>query len=121
MRAMLAMVLTCFLAGCASPEVDRAGANFDEERFVFDLDRCRGGTFIEASAKSVGIAAIGSAWGAVHGVSVGIGSGNGWEGAAIGAVVGGTVGLGIGAAEAIDKYNDEVFGCLRAKGYELRS
>ena len=106
------------LSACATPTVNRSDSNFDEQKFVSDLDRCRGGTIVEASAKTVGIAIVGSAIGAVNGATVGLIAGSGWEGAAIGAVVGATVGTVVGASIAIEKHKTEIADCLREKGYQ---
>lgn len=47
-------------------------------------------------------------------------TGDGWEGAAIGAAVGGTLGLGVSAAEALDKHEADISGCLCGKGYVVK-
>ncbi len=64
MHKQIALSLSLFfaLSACATPEVDQTTATFNETTFTSDLNICRGGTFIEASAKSIGIAVLGSAY-----------------------------------------------------------
>jgi hypothetical protein len=117
----LIIALAFLVVGCASPEVDRVGTNFDAEKYALDLDTCRGGTLIEASLDSVGIALIGAAIGASHGAVNGTYFGDTEEGAIIGAIVGGTLGLGVGAVKALSDKDDAMTSCLRDKGYVVTS
>ena len=116
---MKRFIATVFLvlSACATPEVDQTTANFYETTFTADLYVCRGGTFIEASAKSIGIAILGSAFGALYGAQTGAVHGDTAEGAAIGAAIGGTIGLGAGAFDALKKHEAEITSCLGGKGY----
>ena len=111
----LSLLLT--LSACATPQVDQTTATFNETAFSSDLNICRGGTFIEASAKSIGIAMLGSAYGALEGAIYGVRDADTAEGAAIGAAIGGTIGLTAGAFEALEKHETEIAGCLEGKGY----
>ena len=113
------VVFSLSLAACAVPQIDQTTAHFNEDKFHVDLNDCRGGNFAEASAKTAGAVIVGSAFGAFHGASAGLLSGDADIGALVGAAVGGTIGLGVGAAEAIERHDSEVAGCLRGKGYEL--
>ena len=113
----LTAVLT--LLACATPQVDQSAANFNETKFTADLNDCRGGTFIAASAKSIGIAMLGSAYGALYGAHIGARDGDTAEGAAIGAALGVTIGLSAGALDALEKYENEIAGCLGKRGYVI--
>ena len=119
MKNFFVVLLPLFIAACALPTVDQTAASFDQTKYTTDLNNCRGGTLVEASTRTIGIAMAGSALGALHGASLGALGGEGWEGAAIGAVVGGTIGIGAGAVEAVDKHEAEIIGCLREKGYSV--
>lgn len=116
---ILNVSLVFLLAACSAPIVDQPSSSFNEAKFSSDLSKCRGGTFFEATAKTFGIALLGSGWGGIQGASAGAISGNGWEGAAIGAALGGTIGIGAGAAEAIEEHEAKIDGCLREKGYSI--
>lgn len=118
-RLAVGLVLLLTLAACATPQVDQTIATFSETEFTSDLNNCRGGTFIVASAKTVGFAMLGSAYGAIEGAYRGARHGDSAEGAAIGAVLGGTIGLTAGALEAVQKYEAEIAGCLTEKGYQV--
>jgi outer membrane lipoprotein SlyB len=119
MKKVILISLSLILIGCASPKVQQVSNEFDEEKYHVDLYDCRGGTFFEASAVSLGHAAAGSLWGAFHGAPAGALAGSGWEGAAIGAIAGAVVGFGVGAAEAIKKHEGEIEACLDLKGYTV--
>jgi len=111
----LSLLLT--LSACATPQVVQTTATYNEPEFISDLNICRGGNFLTASARSIGIAMLGSAYGAIYGAHIGAHSGDTAEGAAIGAVIGGTIGLTAGAFEALEKHEAEIAGCLVQKGY----
>ena len=119
MRNQIVISLSVFimLSACAAPQVDQSSANFNETRFASDLNICRGGNFIAASARSIGIAMLGSAYGAIYGAHTGAVNGDTAEGAAIGAALGGAIGLGIGALDALEKHEAEISSCLGEKGY----
>ena len=119
MKKAIIVSLSIFIIGCTSPIVQQSTGPFNEDKYHVDLYNCRGGTFFEASAVSIGHAAAGSLWGAFHGAPAGAFTGNGWEGAAIGAIAGAVVGFGVGAAEAIEKHEDEIEACLNRKGYTV--
>ncbi len=111
----LSLLLT--LSACATPQVDQTTATFNDTEFTLDLNICRGGNFIEASAKTIGLTMLGSAYGALEGAIYGARDADTAEEAAIGAAIGGTIGLGAGAFEALKKYEAEIAGCLEQKGY----
>ena len=117
MSKTIILSLSLLLAACAVPQIDQTAAHFNEDKFHVDLNDCRGGNLAEASAKTAGAVIVGSAFGAFHGASAGLLSGDADIGALVGAAVGGTIGLGVGAKEAIDRHDSEVVGCLRGKGY----
>ena len=112
---------TMLLAACASPTVDSSAPTFDETKYAADLDNCRGGTVLDVALNGLGVAVIGSAYGAYHGVYIGALSGNSPEGAAIGAVVGGVIGVVVGAYEPVREQEQSVQRCLSKKGYVLAS
>ena len=113
---ILVAVLALVLSACALPAVDRNVAGFDEDKFVSDLNECRGGPWVQAIMVGVGI----GAWGALEGVAVGAAHGaDAGDAAIIGAAVGGVLGLGIGAADALTERDEKVRGCVASKGYML--
>ena len=111
----LSFLLT--LSACAAPQVDQTTSTFNETEFNSDLNICRGGNFIEASAKTIGVTVLGSAYGAVEGAFHGARDARTAENAAIGAAVGGTIGFTAGAFDALKKREAEIAGCLVQKGY----
>jgi len=113
------LILFLFLSACASPKIDPDAANFDNEIYQADLFNCRGGTVLEATATSLGVAAFGAFWGAMQGAPAGAMAGDTAEGIAIGAAVGAVAGFGYGAIKAIEKHDGEIVNCLRDKGYEI--
>jgi hypothetical protein len=115
----IGLCLLLSLSACATPRVEETAANFSEAQFTSDLNLCRGGAFLVASMKSIGIAMIGSAHGAIEGAHYGAREGDTAEGAVIGAAIGGTIGLTAGAFEALNKHEAEIAGCLAKKGYRL--
>ena len=119
MKTLFLVGLCLLVAGCAAPDIDSNVINFDQDQYHVDLYDCRGGNLIEATAISVGKAAVGSLWGVVHGASAGALAGDGLEGAAIGAGVGAAIGFGVGAVEAYKAHETELVDCLRDKGYVI--
>lgn len=116
-RLALSLALVLLVAACAAPRVDQAAATFDEADYTSDLNLCRGGNFLMASARTIGLTLLGSAYGAVEGAHYGAHEGDTAEGAAIGAVIGGTIGLTAGALQALEHHEAEIAGCLAEKGY----
>jgi len=121
MRKQIAISLSVLvlIAACAAPQVDQSAATFDETAFNSDLIICRGGNFIVASARTIGIAMLGSVYGAAEGAHYGARRGDTIENAAIGAVIGGTIGLTAGAFKALENHEAEIALCLAQKGYIL--
>ena len=117
MNKTIIISLSLFLAACAAPNIDQSAAGFNEDKYRDDLANCRGGNIVEASAKTFGVALLGSAIGAANGASAGLIHGKADIGAIVGAAVGGTVGLGVGASEAVKRHEGEIAVCLRGKGY----
>ena len=68
MKKSIILLTALFLTACASPDVDRTTSNFSETKFDNDLSECQGGNIVTASAKTVGVAMVGSAVGAFHGM-----------------------------------------------------
>ncbi|MFP6732085.1 MAG: glycine zipper domain-containing protein [Alphaproteobacteria bacterium] len=101
--------------------MDSRAPTFDKTKYTVDLDNCRGGTVLDVALNGLGVAVIGSAYGAYHGAYIGALSGNSPEGAAIGAVVGGVIGVVVGAYEPIEEQEQSVARCLSEKGYVLGS
>ncbi|MBT3766522.1 MAG: hypothetical protein HOF84_11765 [Rhodospirillales bacterium] len=112
-------MVAAFLTACAAPSVDRSAFNFNETKYSLDLNFCRGGNIAEATAKTVGVGALGSLGGAAIMVMHGAAAANNGEAIVVGAVVGAVVGLGVGANDAIEDHNQEVANCLREKGYQV--
>lgn len=116
-RIALWFCIVLALSSCAAPVVDRSGAVFNEETFASDLDNCRGGNVIIATAKAFGVTVLGSAYGLVQGAVYGAKGSDKVEAAAIGAAVGGTIGLTAGALQALDNHEAQIVGCLAENGY----
>jgi len=87
MQKQVAIILSLLLtlSACATPQVDPTTATYNQTAFTTDLNVCRGGNFIEASAKSIGIAMLGSAYGTLSGIHAGAVHDDTLKGAAIGA------------------------------------
>ena len=118
-QIVISLSALLLLSACGTPEVDQTAAHFNEIEFTADLNDCRGGAFIEASAKSIGIAMLGSAYGALYGAEIGARDSDTAEGAAIGAAIGGTLGLTVAALKALEKHEEDIAGCLLQKGYRV--
>ena len=121
MQTRYALIIPVFLSlgACATPNVDQSGTTFDETAYTTDLNICRGGNFLTASARTFGIAMLGSAYGAIYGAHIGADSGDTAEGAVIGAAVGGAIGLTAGAQNALNRHEADIAGCLAKKGYRI--
>ena len=116
-KIAVAMAAAAFLSACASPEIDRSAATFDDEAYSVALSECRGGSAAMFMLSGFTGAVAGSAIGAMEGATNGAIHGDSAEGAAIGAVVGGVLGLGVGAYAAVSAQDEELGRCLREKGY----
>ena len=120
-RIAVAIAAAAFLSACASPEIDRSAATFDEEAYSVALSECRGGSVAAFMLSGFTGAVAGSAIGAMEGAANGAIHGDSSEGAAIGAAVGGVIGMGIGAWDALAMREEELGRCLLEKGYTSRA
>ena len=111
--------LAILLASCVTPNVDQTSATFDKNKYTSDLDTCRGGNIVEATASTIGVGLVGSAIGAVTVATHGAVAANSGEAIVAGAIVGGVIGLGKGAADAVEEHNGKIADCLRSKGYQI--
>ena len=118
-NAALCIAIPVLLSACASPDIDRSAANFDETAYHDDLAECRGGSTTTFMVNGVAGALVGSALGAFEGAKSGAVSGGSAEGALIGSVVGSVIGVGVGTYKSVSKQDEEVERCLRDKGYVL--
>ena len=120
-NAAVCIAIAALLSACASPDIDRSTASFDETAYHDDLAECRGGSATTFMVNGVAGALVGSAFGAFEGATSGAVSGGSAEGALIGSVVGSVIGVGIGAYKSVSEQDEEVVRCLRDKGYLLNS
>ena len=97
----------------------RTGSASRIGRHYSDLNRCRGGSAIEAALDTTSAGLWGSFVGAYHGLYLGLAAGDKAEGMIFGAIVGAGAGIGIGAIESIREFKGEVATCLRVKGYSV--
>ena len=118
-NAALCIAIAALLSACASPDIDRSTANFDETAYHDDLAECRGGSATAFMVNGVAGAIVGSALGAFEGAKSGAVSGGSAEGALIGSVVGSMVGIGVGTYKSVSEQDEELARCLRDKGYVL--
>ncbi len=109
------------LSACASVDVDRSVASFDEDAYEEDLAQCRDESGAMFALRGVGGALVGSAIGFVEGVGLGATAGDSAEGAVIGTIVGGVVGLGVGAYSSVSEQDEELARCMRDKGYVIEA
>jgi len=58
MKLILIVSLLFILPACVSPLIDESVDGFDENTYHTDLYECRGGSLIEASAVTIGNAAV---------------------------------------------------------------
>ena len=114
------LILIPALYGCASFDVDRSSAAFDETKYTSDLSECRGGSTTKFIHQTIKMGLAGSLIGAAEGVTHGAIAGDGFEGLLIGAAVGGVLGSGTGAYQAVTEQYEEIDDCLRGKGYTER-
>ena len=111
--------LAIFLASCVTPNVDQTSTTFDKNKYASDLDTCRGGNIVEATASTIGVGLVGSAIGAATVATYGAIAANSGEAIVAGAIVGGVIGIGKGAADAVEEHNGKIADCLRSKGYQI--
>ncbi len=109
------------LSACATVDVDKSAASFDETIYVDDLAKCQGGPASIMVLNGLGGAMVGSAYGFVEGVWLGAAAGDSAEGAVIGTIVGGVVGLGVGAYNSVSEQDEELAKCMRDKGYMIEA
>ena len=105
------------LTACATPEVDRSQSAFDTARYQQDLNDCRGGHVLMATAEGLKVAVAGSLLGSMHGVIHGAAFNDSTDGAVVGAIAGAVLGFGFGASNALKERDASLEGCLREKGY----
>ncbi len=115
------LAAAAFLSACASPEIDRSAAGFDEEPYSLALAECRGGSVVAFMFHGFTSALAGSAIGAAEGTICCSYGANSAEGALIGSIVGGAIGLGIGAYDALAEQDEDLGQCLREKGYAVNA
>ena len=116
MKNFIIISLTALLAACASPEVDRAGMNFDQAKYETDLFECRGGNFLKAMTTTVVLGTVGSLIGAFYGASLLVTE---VEGIIAFAALVGEVGLAAGVETERKKHDAEIANCLDGRGYTL--
>ncbi len=122
MRHLIAATVgAVLLTACANVDVDRSAASFDEATYTDDLAECRGGSASIFVVNGFGGVLVGSAYGFVEGVWLGVAAGDSGEGAVIGTIVGGVVGLGVGAYKSVTEQDEELAKCLREKGYVIEA
>ena len=115
------VAMAAFVSACASPDIDRAAANFDAASYSGDLAECRGSSAAMFMLSGFAGALAGSAIGALEGAQAGLVAGDSAEGAVIGSAVGGVIGLGVGTYDYLSKRDDELARCLRDKGYVVNA
>ena len=120
LSGILSLTIMVSVSGCASPTVDTSAATFDEEKYSYDLNTCRGGSAADAVLGGLGGAVVGSLLGASEGFKNGAFSGGSAEGIIIAGIVGGTLGIFVGAYKPFSDKEDSVRDCLRGKGYVLK-
>ena len=119
--ALMCSAIAALLSACASPDIDRSAASFDETAYHDDLAECRGGSATTFMVNGVAGAIVGSALGAFEGAKTGAVSGGSAEGALIGSVVGSVIGVGVGTYKSVSEQDEELARCLRDKGYALNA
>ncbi len=115
------LTAAALLSACATVDVDKSAASFDEATYVDDLTECQGGPTSIMVLNGLGGAVVGSAYGFVQGVWLGAAAGDSAEGAVIGTIVGGVVGLGVGAYNSVSEQDEELARCMRDKGYMIEA
>ena len=119
MRTHVAQVmLVLMLSGCASVEIDRSAADFDDTKYGEDLNTCRGGHILAATLETAKYGTVGGAVGAVHGLSYWAYS-DSMAGVVVGAVAGSVLGTGAGVFQGVKDRETEITRCLRDKGYTI--
>ena len=104
------------LLGCASVEIDRSAADFDDTKYEEDLTCRRPHT--GCTLKTAKYGTVGGAIGAVHGLSYWAYS-DSMAGVVVGAVAGSVLGAGAGVFEGVKDREKEIAGCMRGKGYAI--
>ncbi len=109
------------LTACATVDVDKSAASFDEDAYADDLAECRGGSATTFMVNGLAGAVVGSALGAFEGAKIGMTGGNSAEDALVGSVVGSVIGVGVGAYNSVSEQDEELAKCMRGKGYVLEA
>ena len=120
-RYTVLVVVAVFLTNCASIEVDKTAADFNEDTYSDDLMSCRGGHFLVSMFETIKITAVTSLVGAMEGLEVaGYSSQSGsLIGLATGGAVGSVFGLGTGAVQGFEDRENQITSCMRARGYTV--
>ena len=111
-------ILLLSLLGCASVEIDRSAADFDDTKYTTDLNTCRGGHVLAATLETVKYGTVGGAIGAAHGLSYTVYT-DSMAGVVVGAVAGSVLGAGAGVFQGVKDREAEIASCLRGKGYTI--
>ena len=109
------------LSACATVDVDKSAASFDETTYADDLADCQGGSATAFMVNGLTGAVVGSALGAFEGAKIGITGGSSAEGALVGSVVGSMIGVGVGAYNSVTEQDEELAKCIRDKGYVIEA
>lgn len=117
-KLVFKLAVLLIVSGCASVEIDRSAAGFDDTKYTEDLNTCRGGHILASTFETVIYSAVGGALGAAHGLSYT------WyvdsiAGVVVGAVAGSVLGAGAGVYQGVKDRETEIGSCLRGKGYTI--
>lgn len=113
--------LSVTVVGCATPQVDRSGAGFDQTKYETDLQECSEApawaSFFTTSETMAKGAMVGMIAGA--GATGGSSSDGDWRVILTGLTVGSLAGFCLGASASHEEHMAEIAGCLESKGYRL--
>lgn len=115
-KSVFNLAVLLIVPGCASVEIDRSTAGFDDTIYKEDLNACRGGHILASTFETVKYSAVGGALGAAHGLSY-TWYINSIAGVVVGAVAGSVLGAGAGIYQGVKDRETEIESCLRGKGY----
>ena len=116
-------LLAMMLAACATPEVDRSAAGFDQTKYEADLEDCSEGStwsnFFTTSETMAKGAMVGFVAGAGAGATGSYGGEGDWRIMITGLAVGSVAGFCLGASASHEERKSEIADCLEKKGYRL--